>query len=88
MSAAPATICLSTSQMLTTSTGETWIRRNKSHLPYHPVPITPTRYFFWSAANATWAFGKIAAADRAAEVARNWRRFMRLLTQNRQTCEW
>src|SRR5688572_29682538 len=34
--------CSSTSQSATTSTGATWIRRNKSLLPYHPVPINAT----------------------------------------------
>ena len=56
MPAAPATIsaacesiCLSTSHIETTSTGDTWIRRNRSHLPYQPGPMMPTRFGFWSA---------------------------------------
>ena len=43
MSAASASICLSTSHSETTSTGATWISRNRSHLPYQPQPIRPTR---------------------------------------------
>ena len=35
--------CWSTSQSETTSTGATWIRRKRSHLPYQPEPIRPTR---------------------------------------------
>jgi len=34
--AACASICLSTSHIETTSMGDTWIRRKRSHLPYHP----------------------------------------------------
>ena len=44
ISAASASICLSTSHSETTSTGATWIRRSRSTLPYQPVPISPTRF--------------------------------------------
>ena len=43
MSAASESIVLSTSHNATTSTGATWIRRNKSILPYQPLPISATR---------------------------------------------
>ncbi len=36
----------SVSHSETTSTGDTWIRRNRSVFPYHPQPIIPTRNFF------------------------------------------
>src|SRR6266852_2641807 len=58
---------LSTSHSETTSTGATWIRRNRSHLPYQPQPIRPTR-FGVSAARA--------AARLAVVVERNRRRSM------------
>ena len=46
MEAASDSILPSTSQSETTSTGATWIRRSRSHLPYQPVPIRPTRGAF------------------------------------------
>ncbi len=45
MSAASASMFLSTSHNDTTSTGATWIRRNRSILPYQPQPMRPTRFF-------------------------------------------
>src|SRR3954463_8383654 len=44
MLAAFSSIDESTSQSETTSTGATWIKRNRSALPYHPHPIRPTRF--------------------------------------------
>ena len=58
MSAASASIFLSTSQSETTSTGATWIRRNRSHLPYQPQPIRPTRGGFWPANGASAGDGR------------------------------
>ena len=46
MSAALSSCFLSTSHSETTSTGATWIRRNRSLLPYQPQPMRPTRLGF------------------------------------------
>ena len=43
ISAASATMFLSTSQSETTSTGATWISRSRSDFPYQPHPMRPTR---------------------------------------------
>src|SRR4051794_14436079 len=82
MSAASASIFLSTSHSETTSTGATWRSRNRLILPYQPVPIRPTR-FVSGAANAAAEAGPPAPARTSPlEVALAWRdsgRFMALL---------
>src|SRR5581483_9952521 len=71
--AAAASMLRSTSQRATTSTGATWIMRQRSLLPYQPQPMRATRFFCSSAAEAERA----PRASAAREVERmNWRRFM------------
>ena len=43
MSAACASMVRSTSQSAVTSTFATWMSRSRSHLPYQPQPMSPTR---------------------------------------------
>src|SRR3954454_14734955 len=82
ISAASASIFLSTSHKETTSTGATWRSRSRSILPYQPEPISPTR-FIAGAANAAAGAGSPALAStsplEAAPAWRNSRRFMTLL---------
>src|SRR6185295_5564012 len=74
-SAQLASIFLSTSHSDTTSTGETWISRSRSHFPYQPVPMRPTRLF--SAAKLRLGNELSARPARpAAEALRRVRRFM------------
>src|SRR5713101_4592291 len=79
MSAASASIRLSTSQRDTTSTGATWIKRNRSHLPYQPHPITPTRFFELENSSAHGL-----RADRASPAALSFRNFLRLTLRGRR----
>ena len=79
MSAASESIFLSTSHSDTISTGATWTSRNRSDLPYHPLPISPTRSGFWSAAPNTYPPSPCnadSATPAAAPAFRNSRRFM------------
>src|SRR5262245_55631351 len=82
MSAAPASIFLSTSHSDTTSTGATWISRNRSHLPYQPQPIRPTRLGLSSANSAAKPLEAVRASP-AALAWRKWRRFMVTLRMGR-----
>jgi hypothetical protein len=62
----------STSQSATTFTGETWSSLSKSHFPYHPQPIRPTR--FSAAISAAMAPGPLIHEAKApALVAMNRR---------------
>src|SRR4051812_48274693 len=70
MSVASASIFLSTSHSETTSTGATWMRRKRSHLPYQPQPIRPTRGGFMPAK-------VVVLVDRASPAAPAWRKFRR-----------
>src|SRR3954470_9459904 len=72
MSAASASIFRSGSQSDTTSTGATWMSRKRSHLPYQPDPIRPTRGR--SAAEEVEARPGAAARARPAELERKKRR--------------
>ena len=57
MSAASASIFWSTSQSETTSTGATCMSRNRSHLPYQPQPMRPTRSLAASGGEGSWERG-------------------------------
>ena len=59
VSAASASIFLSTSQRETTSTGATWIKRSRSALPYQPQPIKPNALGF-----AAREAGRVFSTDR------------------------
>src|SRR5262245_46723962 len=71
-SAASASIFLSTSHSDTTSVGSTCTSRSKSHLPYHPQPISPARRGF----SARAAANRYGAAASVPEAAMKSRRFM------------
>src|SRR5438045_3428729 len=67
-------MCLSTSHRPTTWTvGSTWRRRKREHLPYQPVPMTPTRR---GLVGGSAAYRPDRAKPEAAEVERKSRRFM------------
>src|SRR3954467_4443898 len=73
-SAAAASMRLSTSHSETTSTGATWIIRRRSVLPYHPVPISPTRLRV--SANCPAYAGTCDSASATAPCLMKSRRFM------------
>ena len=84
---------LSTSQSDTTSTGATWIRRNRSALPYQPVPIRPTRRFF-SLSNSCANAGASAKSCRACRQKLSAihggmppAKYMRFDTRSRSICD-
>src|SRR5438876_6543313 len=82
MSTAPASICLSTSQMETISTGATWTSRHRSLLPYQPAPIRPTRFGF----PLMIARASAPSAERATEAEAVWRKRRRLMLKEAAVC--
>ena len=82
ISAALASIFLSTSHRETTSTGATWRSRSTSILPYQPEPISPTRFAPGAVNAAAGAGSPIPERTNPLEAAPTWRnsrRFMSLL---------
>src|ERR1022692_3853737 len=71
-------MCLSTSQIETTSTGATWRSRHKSLLPYQPAPISPTRLGLPLTRSSASAPSEGNAA-RAASAEPDWRKRRRLM---------
>src|SRR5690606_18502153 len=73
---ASSSMFLSGSHKAITSTAATWISRNRSLLPYQPVPISPTRYVFSDWKSSKPLAPKEVRASNAVEPFKKWRRLM------------